>query len=58
MASAKEIVHVLDLLTTGGPEALPPQVAQPALQLRKVIGSKNIVLLRQTEAVTAQAEGC
>ena len=52
MATSKEIVHVLDLLTTAGPEALVPEVAQPALQLRKLIGSKNIVAVGVGEKVT------
>jgi hypothetical protein len=52
MASVKEIVHVLDLLTTPGPEALAPEIAQPALQLRKIIGSRNTVGVGVGEKIT------
>jgi len=52
MATVKEVVHVLDLLTKPGIEALPPKVAVPAFQLRRLLGTKNIVAVGVGEKVT------
>ena len=48
----KDVLHVLDLLTTAGPEALPPKKAQPAFQLRRIIGSRNVVAVGVGEKIT------